>query len=329
MSQVAVGRLPIQGEGGIDAVRADFTDDLVHVRERDSIRALDHPAVLSGHINHVIQADDDVIGVTVGGESRAYPLRVLSAHEVVNDTLGDVPIVVSFCPLCYSGIVFDRRVAGVERHFGVSGVLLNSDLVMFDRETDSLWSQLPGQAVAGAATGQRLTRIGSVQTSWQRWREAHPDTYVIDVDALGGATRYPAERFSAYYRSSQPGLYPMRVDSSLEPKELVLGVVIHDEARAFPLAALHGRVVQDVVGGVRIVVAHSGSGAVAFRYSEEAMVRLSDDGRFIVSPSARHTWSSVNGKAIDAPFDMELVDATTSFWFAWVAFYPDTTVFTP
>ncbi|MCP5113198.1 MAG: DUF3179 domain-containing protein, partial [bacterium] len=111
-----------------------------------------------------------VIGLVVNGEARAYPIAVLNWHELVNDSLGGVPLLVSYCPLCGTGMVFRREVAGEEKHVGVSGLLYRSDLLLYDRETESLWSQIMAEAVAGPAVGSKLALMRSEHRSWAAWR---------------------------------------------------------------------------------------------------------------------------------------------------------------
>ena len=128
--------------------------------------------------------DDIVIGVTFSGESRAYPIRILNWHEIANDRVGGTDILVSYCPLCGTGIVFDSRINGKVHTFGVSGLLYNSDLLMYERGTkeSSLWAQILGEAVVGPLTGTKLTVLPSVQTTWGEWKAQHPDTKVLDVN---------------------------------------------------------------------------------------------------------------------------------------------------
>jgi len=158
---------------------------------RDFLESLDDPAVMPGHEmqrwnethrSKFVVSGDRVIGVVVNGKARAYPLSVMQVHEVVNDTVAGVPVAVTFSPLCDAAMAFDRRVAGVERRFGVSGLLLDNNLVMYDRgPAPSLWSQMGAGAIAGPAAvqGLRLQPLPGVQTcTWKHWLAAHPDTDV-------------------------------------------------------------------------------------------------------------------------------------------------------
>jgi hypothetical protein len=147
---------------------------------RDGIPALDHPAFLSaGEAEKVLRPSDLVLGIATGDVARAYPVRVLNWHEVVNDDIGPLTVLITWCPLCGSGMVFDPRVRGTKHTFRVSGLLYKRNLLLYDRETDSLWSQLAGKAVSGPLSGSALRLLPSTVTTWARWREEHPATTVL------------------------------------------------------------------------------------------------------------------------------------------------------
>lgn len=160
---------------------------------RDGIPALEQPA--TEPVADSSWGDDErVLAVVVGAESRAYPVAILNWHELVNDSLGGVPILVSFCPLCGTGLVFDRRVAGTTRSFGVSGLLYHSDLLMYDGETESLWSQVSAEAVTGALRGQRLSLLRAHMDRWGRWRRAHPESSILSRARLDTRATTTARR---------------------------------------------------------------------------------------------------------------------------------------
>jgi len=147
---------------------------------RDGIPALDHPTFLSARkAEKVLRPSDRVVGIATGDAARAYPVRILNWHEVVNDDVGRLEVLITWCPLCGSGIVFDSRVLGTKHTFGVSGILYKRNLLLYDRETDSLWSQLAGKAVTGPLAGSVLRLLPSTVTTWARWHEEHPATTVL------------------------------------------------------------------------------------------------------------------------------------------------------
>ena len=258
---------------------------------RDGIPALDSPEVMAA-ADARWSREERVIGVEAGGSARAYPLSVLVWHELVNDTLGGVPLLVSYCPLCGTGLVFDRRLDDRIQRFGVSGLLFRSDLLMFDRETESLWSQIAARAVTGPARGRRLTLIRSRITRWEDWKRSHPDTTVLS-GATGHARAYGSSPYGDY-ESSVRVLFPVELDRRYHPKTPTLGLRLRDgTARAYPADELRraGGYVKETFAG------HE----VAIRYDQET--KLFD---------------------VEAPSDLEVIEG---FWFAWAAFHPAASVF--
>lgn len=258
---------------------------------RDGIPALDHPP-------HIVAArspwadDTPVLGAVVGEETRAYPLAILDWHELVNDTLGGREILVSFCPLCGTGMVYDRRVGGDDRRFGVSGLLYRSGLLMFDRETESLWSQISATAITGPAAGQRLALLRSEVLPWRRWRDTHPASTILSRET-GHLRDYERSPYGGY--STSPQLrFPVQVDPRYHPKMPTIGMRLGSGAtRAYPAVevARAGGLVEDRIDGRRVTI------------------------RF---DSAEGTFR------VDAPADIEVVEG---FWFAWMAFHPESTVY--
>lgn len=182
---------------------------------KDELPALNRPGTITPEENERMRTEekykymvstDRIIGVTVGSEARAYPLRVLNWHEVANDTLGGEPIAVTYNPLCDSAVVFSRRVGDAIYEFGVSGLLYNSNLLMFDRQPqgpgESLWSQLLGKAVAGPSAGQALDKIPFTLTTWRDWLERHPHTEVI-APAAEYKSRYKRDPYISYFSSER------------------------------------------------------------------------------------------------------------------------------
>src|SRR5206468_3246489 len=164
-------------QNGFDLSKATVRQDeiLPGGPPRDGIPAIDQPRFVKPGEASFLREDDRIVGVKVDNEKRAYPLRILAWHEIVNDQIGDRAIAVTYCPLTGTGIVFDRRVNGRKLTFGVSGLLYQSNLLMYDRETESLWPQVAMKAVSGSQVGAELRWLPSEHTTWRAWREAHPD----------------------------------------------------------------------------------------------------------------------------------------------------------
>ncbi|MHC4219089.1 MAG: DUF3179 domain-containing (seleno)protein [Planctomycetota bacterium] len=245
---------------------------------------------------------DRVIGVTVNGESRAYPIQILNCHEVVNDTLGGVPIVVTYNPPCDSAAAFERTANGEILEFGVSGLLYNSNLVMYDRrpsaEGESLWSQLLGRAIAGpaAADDRHLPSLNTALVAWEDWIGAHPDTTVVDRDPRM-IKRYKQTNYDGYFRSPRLRfpVDPLPPADGPKTKDRVV-IVSTDTARAvYPLAAIAGQAADD--GSLRTALDGT---HLHFRYRAD--------------PETVIVTAGPGGDAIRA---------VHSFWFAWHAIHPD------
>jgi len=279
---------------------------------------------------------DEVIGVSRNGNARAYPLRILDWHEIVNDTLGG-PLLVTFCPLCGSGMTAERRVDGQETFFGVSGLLFKNDLVMYDDATDSRWSQIMATAIQGSQTGETLTLVPSSLTTWGEWRQDHPDTEVLlpppASDTITGAPprNYGTEPYAGYEDSRRIGIGGTNLDDRLHPKTWVIGVADGDVVRAYPVPAVRkAGVVNDTVGSLPVVVsATEGETAGAYvRRLDGETVRFERDGRFLVADGSR--FRLTDGVAVDGPHEGTRLDQASSitreFWFAWANFHPETEI---
>jgi hypothetical protein len=210
------------------------------VLDKNAIPAIAEPAFGPDWSEAEATLDDDerVIGVTADGSARAYPLSILNWHEIVNDEFGG-PLLVTYCPLCGSGVTAERRVNGEVTTFGVSGLLWRSDLVMFDELTESLWSQILGKAVRGPETGTSLTLRPSTLTSWGKWRDSHPETEVLlpppaSGTITGAAGRnYERNPYAGYDETNQIGISgETESGGRLHPKTMVIGIASDGVARA-------------------------------------------------------------------------------------------------
>jgi hypothetical protein len=206
-------------------------------RARDCIPSIDDPKfVAASDANHV--ADDAiVIAISYGGEHRAYPARILDQHEIVNDTIAGEPIAITWCPLCGSAVGMRRKIDGEVTEFGVSGILYNSDLVLYDRATETLWDQIEAKGIVGPKTGNSLELVPVTMTRWSRWRDAHPDTLVLSTDT-GFEKDYSADYY-AKYRDSNSLMFPVnKEDDRLHPKSVVFGFDIDGVTVAYAEALL-------------------------------------------------------------------------------------------
>jgi hypothetical protein len=278
---------------------------------------------------------DRVLGVDVNGDARAYPIRILNWHEIVDDVVGGVPIAATWCPLCGTGIVYDRKVGNQTLTFRVSGKLYQNDLVMLDSETGSLWPQILGKAAAGPLLGQELGLITSTTTTWDAWRASHAGTRVLArprcgegipttcFDPLESHQRDYTTNPYAGYETSPSTLFPRPygdVSSSLHLKDVVLGVIVGRTTKAYPYTVLASNpVVNDVVEGVPIVVTLADGAGHAF---ESGTRRFTHDRGPSMEDQDGNSWDATTGTGTAG--SLKPVRAIPSFWFAWYDFYPST-----
>jgi hypothetical protein len=312
---------------------------------RDGIPPVDEPKPTS-------QADADrwlanrepVLAVEIGDQVRAYPLQILVWHEIVNDTLGGRPIAVTYCPLCNSSLVFGRRVRGRTLTFGTTGNLRNSDLVMWDRQTESWWQQLTAEAVVGKLTGKRLAVLPSQMLSWADFRRLHPDGDVLSRDT-GVARDYGRNPYAGYDEpDSNPFLFDGDTDDRLPPKERVIAVFTERETVVVPFSRLaHKPVLELDAGGLPVVVLYrrgvvSPLDAPSIESSREVgtvvafdrrvdgrtlSFERNDDGFVDTETSTRWDFA---GRAVEgelAGARLAPVRHDQQFWFALAAFVPD------
>lgn len=275
----------------LDSLRVPIEEILAGGPQADGIPALIDPRRVPAYAT-TLDAEAWVVGVAIDGEAVAYPIAILEWHEIVNDTVGSVPILVSYCPLCGTAMVFGRREGEKVRSFGVSGLLYRSDLLLYDRQTRSLWSQIGSEAVSGPASGSRLSLLRSQTMRWREWLGAHPKTSILSFET---GHRRPYGR-SPYgdYASSANLAFPTAFDRRYHPKTPTLGLRIRNgSARAYPAVELvrAGGQVEEWFAGRHVRVA----------YDPEAE-------RF----------------RVEAPDDVEIVEG---YWFAWMAFHTHSSVF--
>ena len=263
---------------------------------RDGIPAIDEPKFLPAADVNYLRDGDTVVGFVEQGEARAYPLRILVWHEIVNDTVGGRPIAVTYCPLCGTCMIFDRRYNGKELTFGVSGLLHNSDVLMYDRQTESLWSQLKMEAVSGPQVGQKMHWLASEQMTWAAWKERYPDSDVLSKETGFGRT-YDGLPYAGYEQTERTMFPVPKHRDELRNKEWVIGVIVDGLPKAYPIAELEklgDLPLDDVVGELPIEVSYDAAG-------QRAEVKERTSGTAV--PNVR------------------------VYWFAWQAFYPQTELY--
>jgi hypothetical protein len=339
--------------------KTDFSKHCVHYREilsggpsKDGIPALDHPKFVSvKEANAWLKPVEPVIFFQVGSDARAYPIQILIWHEIVNDTVGGVPVAITFCPLCNTAIAYERTVQGAVLDFGTTGRLRFSNLLMYDRQTESWWQQASGQAIIGGFTGTGLVARPAAIISWAAFQTAYPNGRVLSRET-GYDRSYGNNPYAGYDDVNQPPfLYRgPPIPGQLPAVARILALMLDGEAVAYPFDVLKRlSVVNDTVGGTQIVVfwrpgtasplddttvagGRDVGAATAFqRVLDGQMLTFQYNGTQITDQETGSVWDGL-GLAISGPLagkSLTPVIAVNSFWFAWVVFQPNTRVYQP
>ena len=257
-----------------------------------------------------------VVGVALGGEAKAYPITVLRRHEIVSDEVGGVPVLVTWCPVCGTALVHDRRIDGRPRSFGNYGALYENALTWYDHETRSLWSQPSGVALRGPLAGVRLDMLPARVATWGAWKKAQPDTLVL-TEGIGSDSE---ERINPL--ADAPGAF-------------VVGVAVAGGAKGYPLDVIGSVVVNDEVGGVPVLVyARGGSASIHVFDRRVSGMPLAFDwaGEQLRDRQTGSLWDAATGEAVEGRWEgsaLRELPYGTAFEWAWRAFYPDAGVYEP
>ncbi len=278
--------------------RVDYTEIRSGGPPKDGIPAIDAPKFAALPEDGGLAGTEPVIALSIAGDPRAYPLRILIWHEIVNDVVGGVPVAVTYCPLCNAAIVFDRRVDGRPLDFGTTGKLRHSDLVMYDRQTESWWQQFTGTAIVGAMAGKMLEPLPARVESLARFRARHPDGRILVPDD-GGFRPYGMNPYRGYDSAAQPFLYDGSMPEGIAP----LAYVVRVGDEAWPLALLRekGRL---VAGDLRLTWTEGQNSAL----DDGVIARGRDIGNLVVERRRDGGW-------VDEVHDL-------TFAFAFHAFLP-------
>ena len=340
--------------------KTDFTRSTVPYSEirrggppRDGITPIDHPVFETVSEASTYMTDHEpVLSVELVGEARAYPMAILIWHEIVNDDLGGIPITVTYCPLCNTGIVFERE-AGADKRlldFGTTGYLRHSDMVMWDRQTESWWQQITGEAIVGEYTGTRLKILPASLVSWRDFKDSYPDGSVLSRDT-GHPRNYSSPPYMGYDSGSgRPFMFNGELDDTLPSTERIVGLNIGDTAIAYPFMLFEDSfVINDTIEDTDLVIFYARDTLSPFlgMFATESWVvgstgvyRPSLDGRkltfksenrTIVDEQTGSTWN-IFGKAIEGRLSGSVLTPVVHanhFWFAWRVFYPDTLIRLP
>ncbi len=349
--------VPEDGPKALDQFNTDLSNttiDLSTIRSggppKDGIPSIDNPSfVFIDEADDWIDPKEPVIVMTHNGAAKAYPLQILTHHEIVNDEIGGMPVAVTFCPLCYSSIAFHRVLDGDPVEFGVSGLLRHSDLVMYDRKTETLWQQLTGKGIVGDRAGEELEVIPSQLVSFKQFKENHPDGTVLSRNT-GYRRPYGQNPYAGYDDVNQsPFMYDGPTDDRLPPKEKVVAVKMDDAHKAYPHSVTkEQRAVNDEIDGRAVVVFHA-PGAVSALDAKQIANSKEDgttgvfartvngktldftyaDGDRFKDTNTGSTWT-VTGRAVDGPMEGTQLDRIPHgdyFAFSWFAFRPDAALY--
>ena len=263
---------------------------------RDSIPSINQPKYVSVAEAGFMKRDDIVLGIKIGNKAFAYPRHILNWHEIVNDQFDSTPFVITYCPLCGSGLAFSSKVKDQHLKFGVSGLLYNNDLVFYDQETESLWSQIEKRAISGQFVGVELKQLLLEHTTWEAWEKANPATVVLSDDQ-GFKRNYRHDPYTGYDTSSQVFFKTLRqAPKDFHSKEKVLGITINGEAKAYPFSELNKFAkasFQDKLAGTAYTV----------------------------------HWNAAAQSATLIAQQGETLTPTVAFWFAWYNFHPEAAIF--
>ncbi|UCF99894.1 MAG: DUF3179 domain-containing protein [Spirochaetaceae bacterium] len=261
---------------------------------KDGIPSIDNPLFVSvSEADRWIEDNELVLAIDYKGIKRVYPFQILVWHEIVNDTIAGDPILVTYCPLCGSGIAYKRILGGEAVEFGTTGKLYNSNLVMYDRKTDTWWTQIDGKAIVGELTGQELTEVSIDTVTWREWKAAHPDSEVLSQDT-GFSRPYGRDPYGSYYEDSFLMFPVENEDQRIHPKTVIFGIELDGVYKAYKEEdVVQKGSFEDTVAGIRIRINRDAAGIVTFTNL--------DSGQEIVKER--------------------------DFWFAWYAFHPDTLVY--
>lgn len=296
----------------------------------DMIPSIDNPKYSDAEKAKWLRPGDRVIGVEENNRSRAFPLRILNRHEIVNTEIDGEPIVVTYCPLCRSGVTYSRELDGETLEFGVSGKLLDANLVMYDRETESYWSQIGGKAVTGPMVPKELELKFSSITNWSSWKDAHPKTEVLSRNTgIYPVSSYDSNPYSDYGNREEVGYGVEEVDGRLGSKKIVYGVVIGGEAKAYTREALENeKIIKDTVGGEPVAVfvrPDDGSVNALIRSKDGEKVDLTLTENGLVDSTGKE-WS-FKGNSTSTGGKLNRVIPQGFYWFAWSKFHPDTKLY--
>jgi hypothetical protein len=298
---------------------------------KDGIPSIDNPVFADIQSSQFMSDSDTVIGLEINGEAKAYPIFILVWHEIVNDKVGDTPVSVTYCPLCYTNQVFERVINGQEIEFGTSGKLYNSNLLMYDRLTESYWSQALGMAVKGELSGYQLDLVPFDVITWGDWKKLHPDTLVLTTNT-GHIRSYATDPYGNYYTEPRIMFPVEHTDDRLFPKEIIIGFNEDGIYKAYKQNEIESNIlINDSIGEtpVMLVSLYSENSRAFERTVNGSVLDFVYEDGGILDVQTNSEWN-YDGLAISGEnkgLQLERMVIEPGFWFEWVAFHPETLVY--
>lgn len=304
---------------------------------KDGIPALTNPEIVEASSAGFLGENELVVGIKVDNETRAYPHQILDWHEIINDDIGDEHIAVTYCPLTGTGIGWDRVLDGKITTFGVSGLLYNTNLIPYDRATDSNWSQMKLKAVNGILSGTRIKTHQVIETKWATWKRIAPTSGVVSR-STGFSRNYGQYPYGDYRTNHNTLIFPVSSnDGRLSRKERVHGILVGGLTKAYRIASFGNvvRVLNEEIAGSEIVVVGNSTDNYVVSYKRRVdgdlltFKSVQDQLPIIMSDNEGSSWD-IFGKAVSGPrAGKQLVplESYNAYWFAWAAFWPRTELF--
>ena len=263
---------------------------------KDGIPSIDNPKFVAVTVaDEWIQDNELVLAIIHKNVTKVYPMQIMVWHEIVNDNIADDPILITYCPLCGTGIAYERKINDQEVEFGTSGKLYNSNLVMYDRLTESYWTQIEGKAIVGELTGMKLKPVSINTVLWSEWKINHPNSLVISQDT-GFDRNYGKDPYGSYYQDSFIMFPTENQDNRIHPKTVIFGIEINETFKAYKeVDLIKNSVIKDTVANQKIIIQRDVSVVVTFTNLETNQEIVKERG----------------------------------FWFSWYAFHPNTLLFIP
>jgi len=298
---------------------------------KDGIPSIDNPVFAEISDSQFMSDSDTVIGLEINGEAKAYPIFILVWHEIINDGVGGTPVAITYCPLCYTNQVFERIINGEEVEFGTSGKLYNSNLLMYDRLTESYWSQALGIAVKGELTGYQLNLIPFDVITWGDWIKLHPGTMVLTTDT-GYIRSYATDPYGDYYTEPRIFFPVEHSDDRMHPKEIIIGFNQNNIYKAYKQNDIESNIIiNDFIGDtpLMLVSLYSENSRAFERTINDVILDFEYADGKILDLQTNSEWNydglSTSGKY--QGMQLERMPIEPGFWFEWFAFHPQTLVY--